>query len=213
MSAKKSTDRRTIRSAAFCALLLAPEVAGCSPGAKDPGSAGQVSSNPIGTSSASPSPSTLTTTASVFQQNPVDSAFAKKVGALCDEWNSFASNHQYPGVANPQAITREELSKIGAWMDSLPINHELVTKATGLGTPAEGASAWAHVLEGFTEYQKAVTAAANAAKVGELQAWQTAEKSWSAARDKVREDLLQAGIGAKSSCSLPFIRPAGHNES
>lgn len=40
---------------------------------------------------------------------------------------------------------------------------------------------------------------------GDLPAWQTTEVAWSAARDKVREDLLEAGIGAQSSCSLPFI--------
>lgn len=45
---------------------------------------------------------------------------------------------------------------------------------------------------------------------GDLPAWQTTEVAWSAARDKVREDLLEAGIGAQSSCSLRFINvPAG----
>jgi hypothetical protein len=140
----------------------------------------------------------------------VDTAFANKLGALCNEWNIFASTHQYPGGANPQAATVEELPKIGAWIDSLTINHELLVKATALGTPATGQGSWARVLEDFASYEKAVATAATTAKSGGLPAWQSAEASWSAARDTVREDLLKAGIGGQSNCTLPFIRPAAH---
>jgi hypothetical protein len=149
-----------------------------------------------------------TATAPGFKQDPVDSVFAKKMEALCNDWNSFASNHQYPGAANPQAATVDELPKIGAWIDSLPINHELVTRAAGLGTPAAGATAWARVLDDFARYEKSVATAVAAAKAGNLQAWKSTEESWAAARDTVREDLLKAGIGSQSTCSLPFMRPA-----
>jgi len=140
----------------------------------------------------------------------VDAAFAHRLGAVCDEWNSFASTHQYPGSTHPQAATVVELPKIGSWIDSLTINHELVARTTALGTPTSGATAWARVLEDFARYEKAVATAAAAAKEADLQAWQPAEASWSAARESVSSDLLLAGIGGRSSCALPFIRPAGH---
>jgi len=132
------------------------------------------------------------------------------VDALCQDWNNFASNHQYPGAANPQAATIEELPKIAAWIDALPINHEIVVRATGLGTPAAGTAAWARVLADSATYQEAVATAMAAAKAGNLQAWQSAETSWGAARDTVREDLLEAGIGGHSTCSLTFARHASH---
>ena len=211
MNTHTRRDHRAVRSAGVWSLALTLAVAGCSAGSEAiPGApAGQPSPSPSAvTGSSSAASSTATTTA--FKQDSVDSAFAKKLGALCNDWNSFASSHQYPGAANPQAATVEELPKIGAWLESLPINHELVARASGLGTPATGSSAWARVLEDFAQYEKAVATASAAAKAGDLQRWQSAEASWAAARDTVREDLLKAGIGAQSSCSLPFIRPASH---
>jgi hypothetical protein len=211
MSPQTPGDHRAIRFAPVWSLALTLAVGGCSAGsdAFRGASAGQASSNPSAVTTSSSTPSS-TATSSAFKQDSVDSAFAKRLNALCNDWNTFASSHQYPGAANPQAATVEELPKIGAWLDSLTINHELVTRATGLGTPATGTTAWARVLEDFAQYEKAVTTAAAAAKTANLQRWQSAEASWAAARDTVREDLLKAGIGAQSSCSLPFIRPASH---
>jgi len=210
MSRHTPAGHRALRSAPVWSLALALTVGSCSAGSEAfPGaSAGQPSPNAsAATTSSTPSP---TATPTAFKQDSVDSAFAKKLGALCNGWNAFASSHQYPGAANPQAATVEELPKIGAWLDSMTGSHELVTKATGLGTPATGTTAWARVLEDFAQYETAVTTAAAAAKAANLQRWQSAEASWAAARDTVREDLLKAGIGAQSSCSLPFIRPASH---
>jgi hypothetical protein len=201
---------RAVQWAAIGSMALLLGVGGCS--ASSGGTAPPA--QPAPPSSAIPttpfSSPTASATASAFKQDAVDTAFANKLGALCNEWNIFASNHPYPGVANPQAATVEELPKIGAWIDSLPINHELLAKATALGTPTTGRGSWAHVLEDFASYEKAVGAAATAAKSGGLQAWQSAEASWSAARDAVREDLLKVGIGGQSNCTLPFIRPANH---
>lgn len=192
------------------ALAVTLAVGGCSAASEASGASGrQASPTPSAAATSSATPST-TTTEAPFKQDSVDSAFAKKLNTLCNDWNSFASTHQYPGGAGPQAATVEELPKIAAWLDSLTINHELVAKATGLGTPATGGTAWARVLEDFARYEKAVATAAAAAKTGSLERWQSAEASWSAARDTVREDLLKAGIGAQSSCSLPFARPVGH---
>lgn len=194
--------------AVFWVLALILGVAGCSAGSAGPtGASASPTSAPSSATITAPS---STTTATAFKQDPVDSAFAKKLAALCNDWNSYASSHQYPGTANPQAATVEELPKIGAWLDSLTINHELVAKAAGLGTPAAGTASWAHVLEDFAQYERSVASAATAAKAADLQAWKTAEASWGVARDTVREDLLKAGIGGQSSCSLPFIRPAAH---
>jgi hypothetical protein len=210
MSSPGPARHRTVRSVPVWAMALTLAVAGCSAGSEALGtSGGQAPPTPSAAMTASSTPSS-TTTAPAFKQDSVDSAFAKKLDGVCNDWNSFASSHQYSGGANPQAATVEELPKMAAWLDSLTINHELVAKATGLGTPATGSTAWARVLEDFAQYEKAVATAAAAAKTGSLERWQSAEGSWSAARDIVREDLLKAGIGAKSSCSLPFIRPAGH---
>jgi hypothetical protein len=213
MGARRTpTDRRTVRSAAVWSLAITLGVGGCSGGSEALAGApaGQPSRNPSAPTSTVPSSPSPTATAPAFKQDPVDSAFAKKLEALCNDWNNFASSHQYPGAANPQAATVEELPKIAAWMDSLPINHELVARAAGLGTPAAGTTAWARVLDDFARYEKSVATAAAAAKAGNLQAWKTTEESWAAARDTVREDLLKAGIGNQSTCSLPFIRPASH---
>ena len=203
--------RWAMQCAAIGSMALLLGVGGCSAsnGSTAPPAQPAPTSSVISTT---PSPSlTASPTATAFKQDPVDAAFAKKMGALCNEWNSFASNHQYPGVANPQAATVEELPKIAAWIDSLTINHELLAKSTALGTPATGQASWARVLDDFASYEKAVATAATAAKSGGLQAWQSAETSWSAARDTVREDLLKVGIGGQSSsCTLPFIRPAAH---
>ena len=161
---------RGLRTAAIWSLALAMGSGGCStqsgPSAAVP--ATQPSTNTV--ASGSTLSSSPTATAPGFKQDPVDAAFAKKMEALCNDWNSFASTHQYPGAANPQAATVEELPKIGAWIDSLPINHDLVTRAAGLGTPAAGATAWARVLVDFARYEKSVAAAAAAAKAGNLQA-------------------------------------------
>jgi hypothetical protein len=194
------------------AALLAVTVAagGCSAGSEGvTGNPGGPTSSNAATRPAAPSASS-TTTATGFKQDPVDPAFAKNLGALCNDWNSFASNHPYPGAPNPEAVTVEELPKISAWLDSLTMNRELVARATKLGTPATGQTAWARVLEDFAQYEKAVATAARVASTADRQAWQSAEASWAAARDLVREDLLIAGIGGQSSCSLPFIRPASH---
>ena len=148
MSAHSPANRRALRSAAIWSLALALGVGGCSAssGTSAGDSAGPPSRTPSPpTTTSSPSPSSTATTPAV-KQDPVDSAFAAKVDALCQDWNNFASNHQYPGAANPQAATIEELPKIAAWIDALPINHELVARATGLGTPAAGTAAWARVL-------------------------------------------------------------------
>jgi hypothetical protein len=214
MSVQRPADRRAKRVAVISSLALVLAVDGCSIGSNNSagGSAGQAAPIPSATPITSTSPPSSTTTSPGFKQDPVDSGFAQKLAALCNDWNSFASSHQYPVGPNPQAATREMLPKIGAWMDSLPINHELVARARSLGAPATGTVAWAHVLESFTQYQESVTSAAAAAKAADLQAWQTSEVAWSAARDNVREDLLKAGIGAQSSCSLPFIRPSGHGD-
>jgi hypothetical protein len=211
MNTHSPVEHRALRSVLVSSLILALAVGGCSAGSQavPDAAASQPSANASAATTPSPTPAS-TDSASAFKQDSVDSAFAKKLGALCNDWNSFASTHPYPGTANPQSATVEELPKIGAWIDSLTINHELVVKATGLGTPATGSTAWARVLEDFAQYEKAVATAAAAAKAGSLQRWQSAEASWSAARDTVREDLLKAGIGAQSSCSLPFIRPASH---
>lgn len=211
MTSLDFAGRRAVRCAAIGSIALLLGVGGCSAssGGAAPAAEPAQSSSAISTTpSSSPSASA---TSPAYKQDPVDSAFAKKMGALCQGWNNFASSHPYPGAANPQAVTVEELPKIGAWLDSLTINHELVAKATGLGTPATGQAGWAHVLVDFASYEKSVALAATAAKSGSLQAWQSAEASWSAARDTVREDLLKVGIGGQSSsCTLPFIRPASH---
>ena len=145
-----------------------------------------------------------------FTQDPIDTAFASKLGVLCQDWNNFASHHQYPGVPDPQAATVQELAKIGDWINSLPMNHELVAKAAGLGAPTAGTEAWSRVLEDFALYEKSIATAAAAAKARNLQEWKPAEESWSAATETVREDLVKAGVGAQSTCSFPFARPAGH---
>jgi len=211
MKTHSPADHRAVRSASVWVLASTLAVGGCSASSEASRGASVAQPSPnISAATTSSSTSSATSTPSAFKQDSVDSAFAKKLGALCNEWNAFASSHQYPGAANPQAATVEELPKIGAWLDSLTINHELVARTTGLGTPAMGTAAWARVLDDFAQYEKAVTAAAAAAKTQNVQRWQSAEASWAAARDTVREDLLKAGIGGQSSCSLPFIRPASH---
>jgi hypothetical protein len=149
-------------------------------------------------------------TAPPFKQDPVDKAFAMKVDAVCQDWLNYASYHQYPGVADPQAATVDELSKIADWINTMPIHRDLVAKTTALGSPATGTAAWARVLADFASYQQSVAAAGAAARSGSHQAWKPAEDSWSAARDTVLHDLVEAGIGAQSPCSLLFARPAGH---
>jgi hypothetical protein len=198
------------RAVVVWSLALTLAVGGCSAGSEVVPNAPASQPSPNASAATTPAPTTSSTaTASAFQQDPVDAAFIKKLNALCNDWNSFASTHKYPGATHPQAATVEELPKVGAWLDASTMNHELVAKATGLGTPATGSAAWARVLEDFAQYEKAVASAAATAKTGSLERWQSAESSWAAARDTVREDLLKAGIGAKSSCSLPFSRPAG----
>ena len=168
MTSLDRAGRWAVQCAAIASMALLLGVGGCSAssgGAAPPAQPAPTSS----VISTTPSPSlTASATASAFKQDPVDAAFANKMGALCNEWNSFASTHQYPGAANAQAATVEELPKIAAWIDSLTINHELLAKATALGTPATGQASWPRVLEDFASYEKAVATAATTAKSGGL---------------------------------------------
>ena len=118
MNTDSPVEHRAIRSVPVWSLILALAVGGCSAGSQavPDAAAGQPSPNASAATTPSPTPSS-TDTASAFKQDSVDSAFAKKLDALCNGWNSFASTHPYPGTANPQAATVEELPKIGAWLD------------------------------------------------------------------------------------------------
>jgi len=139
MKTHSPADHRAVRSASVWVLASTLAVGGCSASSEASRGASVAQPSPnISAATTSSSTSSATSTPSAFKQDSVDSAFAKKLGALCNEWNAFASSHQYPGAANPQAATVEELPKIGAWLDSLTINHELVARTTGLGTPGDG---------------------------------------------------------------------------
>lgn len=210
MSEHAPADRRAVGSAVAWVLATTLAIAGCSAGSGNstapPGTQSSTSSSAPTTPSSSPASSS----AAPFKQDPVDAAFAKRLDALCQDWNNVASYHQYPVVADPQAATVQELAKIGEWVDSLPMNRELVAKAAGLGAPTAGTEAWGRVLADFALYETSIATAAAAAKAGNVQAWKPAEESWSAARETVREDLVKAGVGAQSTCSFLFARPAGH---
>ncbi len=212
MSEHSTAGRRPVPSAIIWVLAATLGVASCSAGSGNstaPPATQTPSKAPAPTTSSSSS-APSTSSAPQFKQDPVDAAFGAKLGALCQDWNNFASYHQYPGVADPQAATVDELAKIANWIGSLPMNHELVAKAAGLGAPAKGTDAWGNVLKDLALYEKSIAAAAAAAKAGNLQEWKPAEESWSAARETVREGLVKAGVGAQSTCSLLFARPAGH---
>ena len=122
----------------------------------------------------------------------------------------FANYHQYPGVADPQAATVQELAKIGDWVNSLPMNHELVAKAAG----TRRAYRWDRGLVPRTRRLRPVREVHRYSRRGgqaaNLQEWKPAEESWSTARETVREDLVKAGVGAQSTCSFHFARPACH---
>ena len=88
MSQHSPASRRAVRSAALCVLATMLAIAGCSAG----------SGNSTGTpATQTPSSSSATTTrsssssAAQFKQDPVDTAFAKELDALCQDWNNFAS--------------------------------------------------------------------------------------------------------------------------
>ena len=190
------------------AVGLVLVVAGCTTGTG--GTASPTSrSTPPASSTAAPSssPSTSTTGSSVTS-DPVDAAFRKKVDTMCGEWLQYATNHQYPYEnANPDVATAAQLPTIAAYLDSVPMNHEAVAKATALGAPAQGGGAWAAVVKDMDRFQVAAAAAIASAKTGDVAAWKTSAATWAAAREAVRADLIVAGVsGPQNSCQFLFSR-------
>ena len=135
MSTQTGADHCVAGSGLVWVFAVTLAVGGCSSGSEALRAAGGQAS-PTASATASSTPSS-TTTEHAFKQDSVDSAFAKKLGALCNDWNSFASSHQYSGGANPQAATVEELPKMAAWLDSASLDPGK-TLVIGLDTIGSG---------------------------------------------------------------------------
>ncbi len=169
------------------------------------------STGPATPTAATTSPTPTPTPTPTLRATPVDGAFTKSVDAWCQVLLADTVNHQPPFyMGNPVAITREQLPEVGRHLDSLAMNHTLVTGSAALGLPQSGQAAWSQVLADFTAFQTSESAAISAAKASDLAAWTTQSTAVEQARDAILGDLSSAGLGGNHICTQLFGRGSYH---
>lgn len=133
--------------------------------------------------------------------------FRTTMSSLCVTWVVDA-NKKPPSfyMGNPLALTRDQLPEAATYLDSLAVNHDLVSSASKLGAPGAGAEVWSALRSDFEVYQQHQSAAIAAAKASDLAAWTTVASAVERARDAITGDLRRAGFPANDPCQLVFGR-------
>jgi hypothetical protein len=115
-------------------------------------------------------------------------------------------------MGNPLALTRDQLSRAAAYLDSLTVNHDLVSSTTGLGAPGSGGEAWSTLRSDFEAYQQHQNAAIAAAKASDLSAWATTAAAADRAREAIISDLSRGGFAFNDPCQILFTRGSFHGD-
>jgi hypothetical protein len=175
-----------------------------------PAAASSPSTTGASTSTTSTTPATYAPPA---KSDPVDAAFRARVGTLCQGWLTDINKHGPPFyMGNPLALTSAQLPQAGSYLDSLAINHDLVSSTSNLGSPSAGQESWSTLRSDFTEFQKDQAAAIAAAKASDLAGWVASASAADATRKTIVDDLGRAGFIVGDLCRIPFAQPAYHGE-
>ena len=187
-------------------------LSGCSSQTATPTPAAVSSTAPTSVSTSTTS-TTPATSASPAKSDPVDTAFKTKVGTLCQGWLTDVNKHGPPFyMGNPMAITRAQLPQAGSYLDSLAMNHDLVSSTSNLGSPSAGQESWSRLRSDFAEFQKDQAAAITAARASDLAGWVASASAADATRKTIVDDLGRAGFTANDLCRIAFAQPEYHGD-
>jgi len=154
-----------------------------------------------------------TTSSPTTQGEPVDKPFRAKMSSLCLAWLADGNKKPPPFyMGNPLALTVDQLPRAGAYLDSLTVNHDLVSSTSALGAPAAGADAWSTLRSDFKAYQQQQSAAIAAAKASDLAAWTTTAAAADLARDAILSDVARGGFPFSDPCQIVFTRGSFHGD-
>lgn len=133
--------------------------------------------------------------------------------SLCRGWLTDLNEHGPPfSMGNPMALTSAQLRQAGSYLNSLAMNHDLVSSTSDLGSPSAGRESWSTLRSDFAEFQKDQAAAIAAAKASDLAGWVGSASAADATRKTIVDDLGRAGFAVGDLCRIAFAQPEYHGE-